>query len=116
VESQELARAVARFALEKKAHDIIILDLRSLSDMTDFFVICHGDSDTHVKAIAESITDKMIPVAGKVHHQEGKQNLHWVLLDYVHVVAHIFLPATRQFYSLERLWGDAPMEEIHEDL
>jgi ribosome-associated protein len=94
---------------EKKAHDIVVMDLRELeSASTDFFVICHGQSDTQVGAIAKSIEDEVIKaIKERPWHKEGYENNEWVLLDYVNVVAHIFVEEQRTFFSLEDLWGDA---------
>jgi len=103
---------MALCALEKKALDIHILDLRELTPITDFFVICHGESTTQVRAICDHIQEKLEDEGLKVWHREGYDNASWILLDYVDVVIHVFLPETREFYSLERLWGDAPVKII----
>jgi ribosome-associated protein len=112
--SQELARAVAEFALAKKGEDLVILDLRSLSPIADFFVLATGLSDAHVRAVADGIRDGLMertpPV--KPWHLEGYDTLRWVLLDYVHVVVHVFQRNAREYYGLERFWGDAPREEV----
>lgn len=94
---------------EKKARDIVVMDLRKLkSASTDFFVVCHGQSDTQVDAIANSIEDEVQKAIGeKPWHKEGFQNAEWILLDYVNVVAHVFVEEQRTFYGLEDLWGDA---------
>ena len=103
---------MGRLALDKNGLDIKILDLRKLSDVADYFVICSGSVDIHVKAIADSIVDKLKERGVKVWHKEGYQALNWVLLDYVSVVVHIFRPEIRERYALEKLWGDAPLEVI----
>lgn len=110
--SKILAKKIANLSLEKKASDILILDLRSLTSITDFFVICSGDSNTQVKAISDHIFEEL--KKDKIHpwHIEGYTNQEWILIDYVDVVAHIFQPQKREFYGLERLWGDAEIEEI----
>lgn len=94
---------------EKKAQNIVVMDLRKLtSASTDFFVICQGQSDTQVDAIANSIEDEVLKaLKEKPWHKEGFQNAEWILLDYVNVVAHVFLEEQRNFYALEDLWGDA---------
>ncbi|KAB2917234.1 MAG: ribosome silencing factor [Bacteroidetes bacterium] len=94
---------------EKKAHDIVVLDLRKIkSAVADFFVICHGDSDTQVEAIGRSIDDEVEKALNeRPWHKEGYENAEWVLLDYVNVVAHVFLNEKREFYAIEELWGDA---------
>jgi ribosome-associated protein len=94
--------------LERNARDAVVLDLRGLSDATDFFVIASGDSDTHVRAIAENIAQRMKEGGYDRAGIEGVRFARWVLIDYFNVVVHIFLPAVREFYRLETLWGDAP--------
>jgi ribosome-associated protein len=115
--SQELARAIAQFALAGKGEDVVILDLRSLSPIADFFVIATGLSDTHVRAVADGIRDGLLErtPAVKPWHLEGYDTLRWVLLDYVHVVVHVFQRRTREYYGLERFWGDAPREEVADE-
>ncbi|MFA6233596.1 MAG: ribosome silencing factor [Bacteroidota bacterium] len=108
MESLELAELTAELALTKKAKDVVILDLRGLSDVTNFFVICTGESDTQVKAIADAIDDGAREQDARVWHREGLTNLQWALLDFVDVVVHIFQPKVREYYDIERLWGDAP--------
>ena len=102
-----LAKRIAKLSLSKKAEDILILDVRKLTTVTDFFVICSGNSDKQVKAIADIVMDELKKINVKPWHKEGYQHLQWVLLDYIDVVAHIFQKEVRDFYSLERLWGDA---------
>ena len=107
---KRLANAVTKFAVEKNGIDIKILDLRKCSDVADYFVICTGSVDVHIKAIADNIVDKLRDKGVKVWHKEGYQALNWVLLDYITVVVHIFQPEVRTRYALEKLWGDAPVE------
>ncbi len=109
---KRLARTISKYALEKNGTDIQILDLRKCSDVTDYFVICTGSVDVHVKAIADNITDNLTEKGVKVWHKEGFNALGWVLLDYITVVVHIFQPDTRDRYALEKLWGDAPVDII----
>ncbi len=111
-----LAKRIAKLSLSKKAEDIVILDLRKLTSVTDFFVICSGNSDKQVKAITDVITDELKKINIKPWHKEGYQYLQWVLVDYVDVVAHIFQKDTRAFYSLERLWGDAKITHLNDNL
>lgn len=111
---RNLARKVAQFALTKKAFDVVIVDLRKLTSITDFFVICSADSDTQVKAIADAIIVGMEKAGHRVWHNEGYAHLNWVLLDYVDVVVHIFRKEIRSFYNLERLWGDAKFEYVQD--
>ncbi len=107
-----LAKKTALFALTKKAADVTIMDLRKVTDMADFFVICSGDSDTQVKAIADAITDGMDQAGVQAWHREGLTERQWVLLDYVDVVVHVFHREARKFYGLEKLWGDAKSEVV----
>jgi ribosome-associated protein len=106
------ARICCKLALDKRAENVIIIDLRKLNAPTDYFVICSGSADRHVKAIADNIIDGTSEKGFRPWHVEGYSALRWVLIDYVDVVVHVFDDQTRQFYSLETLWGDAPMEEI----
>jgi ribosome-associated protein len=103
-----LAHTIADAALEKLATDVVILDLRELDAVTDCFVICTGDVDQHVRAIAGNIEKQVkAKTTDRLLHREGTQTLNWVILDYVNVVVHIFKPTFREFYRLENLWGDA---------
>lgn len=110
----ELAEKVAQLSLEKKAESVKILELKKLTTITDYFVICSGQSDVQVKAIVDHIEDSLRFEKIKIWHREGTENFHWVLLDYVDVVVHIFLPEVREFYALEKLWGDAKIIEVED--
>ena len=115
--TQTTARVLAIHAVEaaltKKAADIVVLDMRAVSGVADYFVICTGESDLQVKAIYEAIEDGIKDASGeRPWHREGQEHRQWVLLDYVDLVVHIFSPEKRAFYDLERLWGDAPMEPV----
>lgn len=112
--SKRLANRAAKLALTKKAEDVISMDLRGLTSSCDFFVICEGSSDVHVKAIADAIIDGLAESDEKVWHKEGYEGKRWILLDYVNVVVHVFDKETREYYQLERLWGDAKTE-VYED-
>ena len=105
--SVNAAHRAAVLCLDLKANDVVILNLSGVTDMTDYFVIASGTSDTHVRAIAEHVMEQMKKEGVSVHHVEGLTQGRWVLLDYVDFVVHLFHPALRQFYQLERLWGDA---------
>jgi len=114
LQSEELSNMVVKGMQEKKAQDIIVLDLRKVANsVADFFVICSGSSDTQVGAIAESVEDS-IHKADKQNpwHKEGNRNNEWILLDYVDVVAHVFIKNRREFFALEDLWGDAKITKI----
>ncbi|HTY10709.1 MAG TPA: ribosome silencing factor [Bacteroidota bacterium] len=112
--SKALAKKIAAFALLKKAQNVVLLDLRKLTSMSDFFVICSADSDTHVRAIADGIRDGAMGAGEKIWHDEGHGESTWVLLDFVNVVVHVFHKETRSFYNLEKLWGDAKFEYIED--
>jgi len=113
--SMELAQRISKLAWEKKGQEILILDLRELTDVTDFFVIISGESDLHVKAITDYIETELEKERIKVWHKEGYQYLNWVLLDYVDVVVHVFRPEIREYYALEKLWADAKFTKVGED-
>jgi ribosome-associated protein len=91
-----------------KGREIRVLDLRGLSEATDFFVIASGTSDTHVRGMADSVVEQLHRRGSRAHHVEGLPTGRWVLLDFVDFVVHLFHPETRSFYQLERLWSDAP--------
>ena len=99
----------AEAALERNAREPVLLDLRGLSDVTDWFLIASGDSDTHSRAIADNIMERMREAGLRPAGVEGKAGATWILLDYITLVIHVFLPRVRDYYDLERLWGDAPV-------
>lgn len=102
-------------ALDRKANDVVLLDLRGLSSVADFFIICSGNSDTHVEGISNIIEEKLNENDTKLWHREGGKRASWVLLDYIDVIVHIFTEEAREFYGLERLWGDAPKTEYADE-
>ena len=110
--SSALAVRAAHLALDRKANDVVVLGLARVTDVTDFFVIASGTSDTHVRAIAEHVIEELKKEGTPVHHVEGLTQGRWVLLDYVDFVVHVFHPALRQFYQLERLWSDAELVPV----
>ena len=99
---------------ERKAEDIRVLDLRGLADFTDYFLLCTGNSDPHVRALADAVLEGMKKSGQRPWQMEGYETRKWVLFDFVEFVVHIFQPGAREFYGLERLWGDAPVEEIED--
>lgn len=113
-DSYVLAKRIVEYSLSKKAGDVCLLNLRDLTGVTDYFIVCHGESDVQVKAISDAITEGLKDEGVRYWHREGYEYLHWVLLDYVDVVVHIFLKNEREFYGLERLWGDAEVEIFSE--
>lgn len=110
-----LARIAGRLALEKKGFDVKILKLKALSSICDYFVIVSGEADVHVKAIANAVYDGLRKAGHRPLYHEGINEGNWALLDYVDVVVHVFYEPTRRFYALEKLWGDAPVEEMAAD-
>ncbi|MDH4058079.1 MAG: ribosome silencing factor [Cyclobacteriaceae bacterium] len=114
VSSEKLCDAIVKGMQEKKAIDILVLDLRKVKNaVADFFVVCSGGSDKQLDAIAESVDDEVQKaVKESPWHVEGKSNKEWVLIDYFDVVAHIFRKDKREYFTLEKLWGDAEMIEI----
>lgn len=110
--SKELARQITDIIFTKKGFNVVAIDLSKLVSFTDYFVICSADSDTQVKAISDQV-DKILSEEGiRCWHKEGLKALSWVLMDYVDVIVHIFKKDAREFYNLEKLWGDAPVEKI----
>jgi ribosome-associated protein len=107
-----LARRCAELALTKKGKDVVMLDIRTLTDMADFFVVCTGESDTQVRAIADAVLDGLAEQGIKPYRTEGWQGQQWIILDFVEVVVHIFYKETRDFYKIERLWADAKIERV----
>jgi len=103
----DVLRLAARTARDKKARDLIALDLRELSGVADYFLICSATSEVQVKAVAEAVDDKLREAGARVWHVEGFEGRRWVLLDFVEVVVHVFHVKTREYYMLDRLWGDA---------
>jgi ribosome-associated protein len=111
-QSYEHALTAARSADKARALELVILDVRSLTSVCDYFVICHGRSATHVRAAADQIEEGMKQHDIPRHHREGRAQANWIVLDYMGVVVHIFSEELRAFYELERLWGDAPRVEF----
>lgn len=115
MQSLELARRIITLADERKAQDPVVLDLRNLTIVTDYFVLLTGTSRPHVLGIADNIREELAKVGIHPEQREVDQDAHWLLLDYNGVVVHIFQAETRLFYSLERLWNDAkrvPLDDL----
>ncbi|MFT4757135.1 MAG: ribosome-associated protein [Vicingaceae bacterium] len=112
--ADELAGLIVKGIQEKKGENIVTLDLRGLDGaVTDYYVVCEANSTTQVGAIADSIEKEVREACGeKAWHVEGTENLEWVLVDYVNVVAHIFQSEKREFFNIEELWADAKIKEI----
>lgn len=107
VRGEQLLKLAAQAAASKKAVDMVGLDLAGLEGVADYFLICSGTSEPQVKAIAEAVEDQLRAAGAKPWHVEGREFRRWVLLDFVDVVVHVFHEKTREYYLLERLWGDA---------
>ncbi|MCY7356292.1 MAG: ribosome silencing factor [Rudanella sp.] len=116
VSSEELRNLIVKGMQEKKGVEVVVMDLREVKNaICDYFVICSGNSDTQIDAIAQSIDEEVHRNTGQnPWHQEGKMNREWILLDYVDVVAHVFKKERRAFYDLEQLWGDADVQYLDE--
>jgi ribosome-associated protein len=112
--SEKLCDAIVKGMQEKKAADILVMDLRKVKNaVADFFVVCSGNSDKQLDAIADSVDQEVFKTMKEnPWHVEGRTNKEWVLLDYFDVVVHIFKRDKREFFALEKLWGDAEMIEI----
>jgi ribosome-associated protein len=110
IPSKTLAKKIIKIAWSKKADDIVLLDLKKLSSMTDYFLICSAGSDVQARVIADAVIEGL-DERSAVSHVEGYEAGRWVLIDCFGVILHIFRPEVREFYGLERLWGDAPREE-----
>jgi ribosome-associated protein len=108
--ASRLAKRAAAIILDKLGDDVTVLDLRGRSPLADYFVIATAASTIHAQAIAEELALELKHEGERAHHSEGLENGLWVLLDYFDVVVHIFCGETRQFFGLERLWGDAPCQ------
>jgi ribosome-associated protein len=108
--TEEMSKVIAEAASDKKASDIVTLDMKELTVNTDYFIICSANTSTQVKAIADHIEDVLQEQGVPFLHKEGHREGGWVLLDYGDCVAHIFTEENRQFYNLEGLWGNAPFK------
>ena len=102
------ARRAARAAQDKRAGDLVVLDVQRVSTVTDYFLVCSGKSTTHLQTITEAIRAELKDEGVRLLHAEGVAESGWILLDYGDVLMHVFLEETRTYYALERLWGDAP--------
>lgn len=114
--TDELTELVIKGLQEKKGHEIVCLDLRELkTSVADMFIICHGDSNTQVEALARSVEEEVFKETGEDPvYKEGAENAQWILLDYINVVVHIFQKEFRDYYGIERLWADAQVRQVSE--
>lgn len=117
MDSKALAERISRLVLEKKAYDVVMMDLTKIASFTDFFVICSVDSDHQAKAVLDHLDEQLRLVdAVKPWHVEGGSGSSWVLMDFIDVVVHLFRPEAREFYSLEKLWADAGTTRIEDSV
>lgn len=112
VTSSELAAQIAQLSLDMKGDQILSLDVKKLTSITDYFIICSADTDIQVKGIADSIRKNTVH---KPIRTEGYEQSNWVLLDYIDVIVHIFRTTERNYYEIEKLWADAPTTEYSDD-
>jgi ribosome-associated protein len=111
-EGRELVDRIVEAAADKKAIDIRVLEVGEIVGYTDFFVVCSGNTERQVKAIKEGIYDELKRDGVLPRRVEGEREAHWVLMDYLDAVVHIFTPETREYYRLEQLWGEAPARSV----
>ena len=111
--ASKIYKAIIKAIQEKKGENIVSLDLRKIPEaVADFFIICEANNQPQIRAISDSVEEEVKKSCGELpYRHEGKQNLHWVLIDYVNIVVHIMTGETRKFYKLEEMWSDAPLEE-----
>ncbi|HYE97224.1 MAG TPA: ribosome silencing factor [Rubricoccaceae bacterium] len=117
VPGRELAVLAVQAALDKKARDVAVMDLRGISGEVDYFVLCTGEADAQIKAIVDAVVERLREEAHErpLHREGAPGTSRWIVLDYFDLVVHVFDPALRAHYDLERLWGDAPIARIPED-
>ena len=113
--SKNDAQRISELMLEKKALDIIIIDVRKITTLTDFFVVCTSESEPQTRAITNHINQKMKEEGVKSWHIEGYEHLDWVLVDFVNIVVHIFSKETREYYEFERLWADGTITKVRDE-
>ena len=114
ISSWDKVLLLTRFALEKKARDLVVLEVRELTSIADYFIICSGSSDRQVQSIAQGIEENLIEAGHSLLSVEGANRGHWVLMDFSDVIVHIFYEPVREFYDLDGLWGHAPRVELPE--
>lgn len=112
--SKELADRIAQLLLDKKGNDVVMMDLRGISDVADYFIIVSGESDIHVKTLANHVEKELKGEKIRPLHKEGFRQLNWVLMDFIEVVVHIFRPEVRNYFALEKLWADAKFTKVED--
>lgn len=114
-DSKSLINCITESLLEKKAREIVILDVRKLTTLTDYFIVCHGTSETQIKALANNVLHQTQEKLGeKAWKKEGMDARRWIILDYVNIVVHVFNEEKREYYGIERMWNDAERTEIQD--
>ena len=113
--NQNDAQRISELMLDKKAVDIVMIDVRKITTLTDFFVVCTSESEPQTRAITDHINQKMKEEGVKSWHIEGYEHLDWVLIDFVNIVVHIFSKETREYYEFERLWADGTITKIQDE-
>jgi ribosome-associated protein len=116
LDSLKFSKMIAEIIKTKKGFDINILDLRKLSGIADCFIVCSADADRQVKAIADEVDEQLHNKGIRCFHKEGFETLNWVILDYFDVIVHVFKADARSYYNLEKLWGDAPVIKIKNEV
>jgi ribosome-associated protein len=116
MDERELLITAVKAADDKRAEDIVVLNMKGISLVADYFIICHGNSDKQVQAIAREMKEKVSENGMQIKRMEGFDEAKWILVDLGDVVAHIFHKDERSYYNLERLWGDAPLENVSSEL
>ena len=114
IETEDAVTIAANAATDKKATDMVVLDLRKAASFTEYFLICTGASTRQVQAISNAVEEALLKSGKRLLHIEGYSSAEWILLDYGDFIVHVFGPASRRFYDLERLWRDAPRVEVKE--
>jgi ribosome-associated protein len=114
ISSWDKVLLLTRFALEKKARDLVVMEVRELTSIADYFIICSGSSDRQVQSIAQGIDDNLSAAGHSPLSVEGANRGHWVLMDFSDVIVHVFYEPVREFYDLEGLWGHAPRVDLPE--
>ncbi len=115
LETEDAVTIAARAASDKKATDLVVLDLRKAASFTEYFLICTGASTRQVQAVSNAVEEALLKSGKRPLHIEGYSSTEWILLDYGDFIVHVFGPASRRFYDLERLWRDAPRVEVGSD-
>ncbi len=114
--AKEAAIIAAKALDDKKAEELVMLDVKGVTTLTEYMIICTGTSDTHLRALCDEVEKKMEEAGEKVWHREGYRGDTWIVMDFCGVMVHVFTHEQRQFYDLERLWGDAPEVDLKEFL